>query len=117
MFRPCYNLTWFHGIASLVCNDEMADLLAAAIDRLQQTTDFLQCVSADLKGNDVPIELDENAPAAYDYGYFQGTATLSLTKPAAGQIASAVLTGEKVQPALYALARELQNFATYERAA
>ena len=119
MFRPCYNLAWFHGIVSVVLNDEMADLIAKAIDDHPTKTNTLTALSADLKGQETEIEVEESlTEPSYDYSYFFGKTTLTINRPAAKEIANAILdTKERLNGALYALARELDNFANYEREA
>lgn len=113
VFPPCYNFSFFHGVGSVIMNQEYADLLAKAIEDspLCKSAQMLTALVVDLRGDSKHYAEQPKDGPNYGFSYFHDKITLSVDNVSGGLLAESIRSstnGEIIRP-LWALFSELRK--------
>lgn len=112
-FLPCFNYTFFHGVGSLIMNEEMTNTLARYLSASKMVHPAISSLVKDLMDEDNPEPAtDEGHGPSYDFGRYQRSSTLTCNKSMAFLISEAIhqSSEQPIPNALMSLVYKLQSF-------
>lgn len=115
-FPPCFNLASFYGVAQVIMNEEMAELVASAIRRSGLDNDVLTQMAIFLEGREAKEPCPDSNLASFTYTEFLGKITMNLNPQAAELLSKAIQQSSgsrRVLPAMHSLMTQLENFCDF----